>query len=244
MSINVELHTHTCHSHDSTLGKWFYLLMLKLRRIDVVAITDHNEIKGALKFKAFLERYSIKVIIGEEIFSSKGEIIGLFINTKISPGKSPRDTMIEIKKQGGIVYIPHPYDEKRYKTVLVEEEIQKNQDLIDVIEIHNGRNIKGYFSDIQLEIANRYSVAKAVGSDAHTFLELGRNYNVMEDFKGAQEFKDNLQSAQYVQRDCLQVAHHITKFARVFKLIKRGKYSELYRIINKKFGNRKQKVSR
>ena len=65
----------------------------------------------------------------KKYFSSKGEIIGLFINEKISPGKSPRDTMLEIKKQGGIVYIPHPYDEKRYKTVLVEEEIQKNLDL-------------------------------------------------------------------------------------------------------------------
>lgn len=125
----------------------------------------------------------------------------------------------------------------------MEEEIRKNLDLIDIIEVHNGRNIKGYFSEIQLEIANRYNATKAIGSDAHTFIELGRNYNVMEDFKSVQEFKDNLQSAQYVQQDCLQIAHHITKFARVFKLIKRGKYSELYRIINKKFGNRKQKIS-
>ncbi|WP_217579010.1 PHP domain-containing protein, partial [Mesorhizobium sp. GbtcB19] len=99
----------------------FYLLMLKLRKINVVAITDHDEIEGALKFKPFLEKHSIRVIIGEEIFSSKGEIIGLFINKKISPGKSPRDSMFEIKQQGGIVYIPQPYGEKRYKTVLVEE---------------------------------------------------------------------------------------------------------------------------
>lgn len=244
MGINVELHTHTCHSHDSTLGKWFYLLMLKLRRINVVAITDHDEIEGALKFKPFLEKHSIRVIIGEEIFSSKGEIIGLFINEKISPGKSPRDTMLEIKKQGGIVYIPHPYDEKRYKTVLVEEEIQKNLDLIDIIEVHNGRNIKRYFSEIQLEIANRYNTTKAIGSDAHTFIELGRNYNIMEEFNDdPQKFKENLKRAKYVQKECLQVAHHITKFARVFKLIKRGKYSELCRIINKKLGNRKQKIS-
>src|SRR5690606_3298386 len=102
----------------------------KVKKIDIVGITDHNEIKGAQEFKKFLEKFGIKVIVGEEIFSSKGEIIGLFLSEKIEPGMSPRDTMLEIKKQGGLVYIPHPYDEKRYKTVLAEEEIEKNSDLI------------------------------------------------------------------------------------------------------------------
>ena len=69
----------------------------------------------------------------------------------------------------------------------------KNIDLIDIIEVHNGRNIKRYFSEIQLEIANRYNTTKAIGSDAHTFIELGRNYNVMEEFNGdPQKFKENL----------------------------------------------------
>jgi predicted metal-dependent phosphoesterase TrpH len=240
MKIRVELHTHTQYSHDSLLNKWFYLLMLKLKRIKVVGITDHNEIEGAIKFKKFLERFGIRVIVGEEIFSSKGEIIGLFLKEKIAPGKSPRETMLEIKKQGGVVYIPHPYDEKRYKTVLPEEEIAKNLDLIDIIEVHNGRNIKDYFSHKQLEIATKYKKIQSIGSDAHTFFELGRNYNEMEEFVDKNDFLESLKYASYVKKNCIQISHHVTKFVRIIKLIRKGQFNEIFRIINKRYRRSKQ----
>ncbi|MFD9624841.1 PHP domain-containing protein [Peribacillus muralis] len=244
MKKKVELHTHTLYSHDSLLNKYLYLIMLKLRKINIVAITDHNEIKGAIIFKKFLEKYNIEVIIGEEIFTDKGEIIGLFITERIEAGLTPRSTMEEIKKQGGVVYIPHPYDEKRYKTVLKEEEIKNNIDLIDVIEVHNGRNIKPEYSERQLKIALKYKKIKSVGSDAHTFIELGRNYNIMDEFCNKEEFLISLNTASNIQKPCLKIAHKITKITRVVKMLRRGQFDELSRTINRRIRKRKQEVSK
>lgn len=236
----MEIHTHTKYSKDSMLNKWLYLLMLKFKRINVVGITDHNEIIGAFEYKKFLERFGILVIVGEEVFTNKGEIIGLFITKKVEPGLPVRQTMEEIKSQNGVVYIPHPYDEKRRKTVLPEQEISNNIDLIDIIEVHNGRNVKTYFSEKQLEIANRYPNAyQLVGSDAHTFIELGRNYNIIERFQNKDEFIKNLSNVTFVKNKCLLISHQITKCVRLFKLVGRGDFSEIYRIINKRIKREK-----
>jgi predicted metal-dependent phosphoesterase TrpH len=244
MNLKVELHTHTKYSHDSLLNKYFYLFMLKVKQIKIVGITDHNEIEGALEYKIFLGKFGIKVIVGEEIFTTKGEIIGLFLYKKIKQGLSPRETMFEIKKQGGLVYIPHPYDEKRYKTVLPENEIKNNIDLIDIIEVHNGRNIKEYYSEYQLKIAGIYPhITQVVGSDAHTFIEIGRNYNIIKEFNTKEEFIKNLKEAKLVKRNCLKTSHHMTKLVRVIKLLKKGQLNELYRIINKRFKRTKSKIS-
>ena len=140
--LKAEFHVHTRCSKDSMLGKYFILLICKIKKINCIAITDHNEIEGALKYRKLLQKYNIQVIIGEEIFTSDGEIIGLFLKEKISPKLSVKETIKQIKNQDGLVYVPHPYDEKRKKTVLKEEYIKEFSKEIDVIEIHNGRNIE------------------------------------------------------------------------------------------------------
>ena len=141
----IEFHVHTRFSNDSILGLFFILMMCKFRKIDCLVITDHNEIDGAIKYKEKLLKYGIDVIVGEEIFTKDGEIIGLFLNKKIEPYLSAEDTVKRIRKQKGLVYIPHPYDEKRYKTVITQEALEKISKDIDFIEIHNGRNIRSIF---------------------------------------------------------------------------------------------------
>lgn len=237
--IKFEVHTHTKYSKDSILGKLLYLIMLKLKEIDIIAITDHNTIKGGIEYKKFLEKYGIKVIVGEEIFTTKGEIIGLFLNEEIPPNLSPVETIKKIKEQDGIVYIPHPYDEKRYKTVLAIDEIEKNIDNIDIIECHNGRNISKNYSFIQEKIANNYKKFKLVGSDAHIFLELGRNYNVIERFNSKDELLKNLKEAEFVKRDYIKISHQVTKVVKLLKLLIKGEVSEIFGIIRKKCKRRK-----
>lgn len=232
--LKMEVHTHTKYSKDSSLNKYFYLLMLRLKGISVIGITDHNEIKGAVEFKKFLEKFNIKVIIGEEIFTTKGEIIGLFLNEKIEPFLSPEETIRKIKEQNGIVYIPHPYDKKRHKTVLSFEEIEKNQKDIDIIECHNGRNISLEYSKKQNEIAEKFKKLKMVGSDAHIFFELGRNFNLIKDFKNQEEFLKNLKEAEFHKKECIKISHQITKIIKILKLIKKGEFNEIFRIIRKK----------
>ena len=109
-----EFHVHTRYSKDSILSYWLLLLILKIKKINTVAITDHNEVAGALKYKDKFKKHGIELIVGEEIFTNKGEIIGLGLTTKIEPDLSPKETIKQIKEQNGIVYVPHPYDEKRY----------------------------------------------------------------------------------------------------------------------------------
>lgn len=232
--LKIEVHTHTKYSKDSSLNKYFFLLMMKFKGISVVGITDHNEIKGAIEFKKFLEKFNIKVIIGEEIFTNKGEIIGLFLNKKIEPFLSPKETIEKIKKQNGIVYIPHPYDEKRCKTVLSFNEIIKNEKNIDIIECHNGRNINLEYSKKQNEIAEKFKKLKMVGSDAHIFFELGRNFNLIKDFKNQKEFLENLKEIEFQKKECIKLSHQITKIVKALKLIKKGEFNEIFRIIRKK----------
>lgn len=216
MLSKLELHIHTIYSKDSLLPGWLLLLMCKIKKIKTIAITDHNEIRGAQKYAKKFKKHGIRVIVGEEIFSSEGEIIGLFLTNLIPAGLSAKETIQEIKKQSGIVYIPHPYDEKRYKTVIAKTALEENVNDIDMIEAYNGRNISTTFGEKQSQICTKYKKTKVVGSDAHTFYELGRNYCLIEDFT-KENFANKIKSATFCTKKCLNIAHFETKVARVLK---------------------------
>ena len=234
----IEFHIHTSASHDSMLSKYFILLMCKIKGINCIAITDHNEVKNAIQFKPFFQKKGIEVIVGEEIFTKEGEIIGLFLNQKIEPYMTLPDTIKEIKKQGGLVYVPHPYDGKRNKTVISYDDIKKNCNDIDFIECHNGRNIKESYSKKQDEIATSLNLRKIVGSDAHTFYEIGRNYCLVNSFE-KNKFISEIEKSDFKKRECIKFAHFNTKVVRLIKMIKGGKWNELSRIIDKKIRKRK-----
>ena len=218
----VELHVHTRFSHDSILPLWLLYLLCRLRKIDCIAITDHNEIKGALLFQ---QRYpKIKVIVGEEIFSSEGEIIGLFLHERVESNMTARETIEKIFEQDGLVYIPHPVDTKRYKTVLQYRALISNLDKIHCIEKFNGRTVLKKDVNQQSKIASATKLPSCVGGDAHTFYEIGRNYNIFKNpVNTKQDFLAQLPQANYQTSDCLPIAHQSTKFARAIKLIRAGK---------------------
>ena len=234
-----EFHVHTRISKDSTLSYWLLLLMLKIKKINTVAITDHNEVKGALKYKEKFKKHGIEIIVGEEIFTSKGEIIGLGLKEKIEPNLSPQETIKQIKNQKGIVYIPHPYDEKRYKTVLAEEEIKKHKDKIDFIEVHNGRNISSKYDEKQNEIAEKYKLTKIIGSDAHTFFELGRNYIITNNKITIDNLRVEYKNVSFKEKKCINLAHKWTRIARIITFISKGDFYGIIRIVKKKFNREK-----
>ncbi len=230
----IEFHVHTKFSADSFLGKYLLFLMCKFKKINCIAITDHNEIEGALKFKNFFEKHNINIIVGEEIFTKDGEIIGLFLKNKIFPNLSAEETVSQIKSQNGVVYIPHPYDEKRYKTVINPEALNRIYKNVDLIECHNGRNIKKEFSVKQNQIANKYNLIKVVGSDAHTFYEIGRNYCITSEVVTKNNIKEMINKSNFKMKKSIKFAHFNTRVVRLLKLIKGGKWNELSRIINKR----------
>lgn len=231
--VRAEFHVHTRFSKDSILNKYFLLLMCKIKKIDLLAITDHNEIKGALKYKPFFLKHKIEIIVGEEIMTKNGEIIGLYLNKKVSPNLSVKKTIEEIKKQGGLIYLPHPYDEKRHKTVLEEKYQEKYKNEFDFIEIHNGRNIKDEFDTKQKQIQKKLNIVPIIGGDSHTFFEIGRNYVVFE-YSGKENLKEAIKKANFHKSKCILFAHKITKIARIIKLIESGDISGIFRIVIRK----------
>lgn len=234
-----EFHIHTNASHDSLMSKRALLRSCKRANIDCVAITDHNEIKGALSFKPWLEARGVSVIVGEEIFSSEGEIIGLWLSDRIEPGLTPEETVAEIKQQDGAVYIPHPYDEKRYKTVLDRRALIRIADDVDCIEIHNGRNADNLYDDEQ-EMAYQEvskvnpSIKPIIGCDAHCFFEVGRNY-VMTEMPILRDcFPECLSMAKFEFSSCHRLAHSATRVARAVKMIKGGDFNGIARVLSRK----------
>lgn len=229
----IEFHIHTIASKDSLQNKYFLLFMCKLRKIDCIAITDHNEIYYAQKNKCFFEKHGLDVIVGEEIFTKDGEIIGLFLSDKILPNLSAKETVNEIKKQGGLVYIPHPYDEKRAGTVLSNSSLEKIKKYVDFMEVHNGRNYSSFFSDKQDEITQKYGFIPIVGSDAHTFYEVGRNYCVVDSID-KETLKHSIKKASLIKNKCIKFAHVNTKFVKLIKMLMKGDFYGITRIVNKK----------
>ena len=103
----IDLHCHSYGSHDGGLLASDIRAMLASNKLNTIAITDHDHIEAARKLKA---EFAEQIIIGEEITTSQGEIIGLFLKYKIKPMQSIYETINEIKSQGGLVYLPHPFD--------------------------------------------------------------------------------------------------------------------------------------
>ncbi|MEG6584316.1 PHP domain-containing protein [Dendrosporobacter sp. 1207_IL3150] len=190
--ITVEMHVHTCFSKDSLMSLQQLAAACKQKKIDCIAVTDHNTIRGAVAFRAAYPW--IKVIIGEEISTAEGEIIGYFLAEEIEPGLSAKETIRKIKAQGGLVCVPHPFDKKR-SGVLKHKALLENLSDIDIIEAFNGRNINHCSNIEAFRFAEEYGKLKSVGADAHTANELGRCQLRIDDFSGVQDFASKLKTA-------------------------------------------------
>ena len=235
------LHVHTSCSQDSILDKYLLLLMCCLYHIDCVAITDHNELRHALAWQGFFARHGVRIIPGEEVFTAEGEIIGLFLSQRIPAGLTPEQTVSEIRRQGGVVYVPHPFDQKRHRSVLRPEALQRIQQDVDCIEIHNGRNVEAWYDARQQAVCERVGALPVVGEDAHCFFEVGRNIIEMPSSQDTASFLQALRSPEVVfqRRPCIGLAHRVTKFVRLGKMIAKGDVHGIQRILYRRLGSGK-----
>lgn len=171
----IDLHTHSIVSHDGGISLEQYKKLLESKVLDCVAVTDHNDISLALELR---ETLGEKIIVGEEIMSLDGEIIGLYLNQRIEPGLSAAETVRKIRKQNGLVYIPHPFEtvrkglSKEGMTLLLSD--------IDIVEKFNAR---GRFRNRNTEIAQQpfANIVVASSSDAHCRFGIGTAYNVVSE---------------------------------------------------------------
>jgi predicted metal-dependent phosphoesterase TrpH len=199
--IDVDLHMHTDHSHDCATPVEVLLATARAQGLGAIAVTDHNEISGALQARAQARqsdaRPSVKVIVGEEVKTAdQGEVIGLFIERKIPRGLTLEETVAEIKAQGGVVYVPHPFD--RMHSVPDYENLLKILDDVDAIEVFNPRVAIASFNDEAARFAAKYRIPAGAGSDSHVAQGLGSARIRMRDFDGPAEFVQSLRDGEIV----------------------------------------------
>ena len=194
--IDVDLHMHTDHSYDCAPPVEVLLAHARARGLGAIAVTDHNEVSGAHEARAKAD--GVKVIVAEEVKTAgQGEVIGLFIEEKIPRGMTLQETIAEIKRQGGLVYVPHPFD--RLHSVPDYEHLLDVLDDVDAIEVFNPRVAIAEFNEEAVRFAAKYRIPAGAGSDAHVPQGLGSVRIRMRDFDGPDEFMAALRDADIVR---------------------------------------------
>jgi glycosyltransferase involved in cell wall biosynthesis len=195
--IDVDLHMHTDHSGDCATPVEALLGTAKAKGLGAIAVTDHNEISGALDAREKAD--GIKVIVGEEVKTAdQGEVIGLFIEEKIARGMTLQETIAEIKRQGGLVYVPHPFD--RLHAVPDYPHLLDVLEDVDAIEVFNPRVAISSFNEEAVRFADKYQIVCGAGSDAHVTAGLGSVRIRMRDFEGPEEFLESLRDADIIRK--------------------------------------------
>jgi hypothetical protein len=209
--MKADLHAHTHFSRDALTSVETFARRYERAGIDCVAVSDHNNIDGAL---AVREIAPFRVIVSEEIKSSEGEIIGLFLQDAIRKGLTPEDTVRAIREQGGLVLIPHPYDRLR-RSVLREQAIRRIMKDIDIIEVFNSRTTLRADLDRSRRLAEAHGKLVSAATDAHTPWEIGLAYTELPPFEGPGDFLVALGKGRIVGRRSFVGVHLLSTWAKL-----------------------------
>ena len=193
-----DLHLHTEHSWDCAVPVPELLDHAQEQGLGAIAITDHNVFTGAEEAVRLARGRNIVVIPGEEMKTTSGEVIGLFLQSHIAPGLSMGETIAAIRDQGGVVYLPHPFD--RLHTIPDASTLHRHLAEIDVLEVYNARLLFESFNDEALRFARKYNLTAGAGSDAHVLQGVGTGLVRMRAFETPEEFLISLRSAEVVRR--------------------------------------------
>jgi predicted metal-dependent phosphoesterase TrpH len=199
--IEVDLHMHTDHSGDCATPVDVLLRTARDRGLGAIAITDHNEVSGALEARRIAAETGddLKVIVAEEVKTAEqGEVIGLFIEEKIPKGLTMAETIAEIRAQGGLVYVPHPFD--RFHSVPDYEHLIEIVEDIDILEVFNPRVAVTAFNEEAERFARKYRIVPGAGSDSHVAQGLGSVRVRIHDFDGPAEFLEAMRDADITRK--------------------------------------------
>jgi predicted metal-dependent phosphoesterase TrpH len=193
--LRIDMHCHTRVSFDCVSGPADIVRTARARGLDRLVVTDHNEIDGALQLR---EAEPELIVVGEEVKTREGvDIIGIFLSELIPAGTPAFETCERIRAQGGVVYVPHPFDTRRSGGGILLDELVE---MIDVVEVHNSRSSAA--RNRQAEVwAERHGMAKGAGSDAHTLREIGRGVMEIPPFEETRDsFLASLASGRLTSR--------------------------------------------
>ena len=191
---------HTDHSPDCATPVEVLLETARDRGLGAIAITDHNEVSGALEARRIAEEMDdLKVIVAEEVKTAEqGEVIGLFLEEKIPRGMTMEETIAAIRGQGGLVYVPHPFD--RFHSVPDYEHLLDIVEEIDILEVFNPRVALTSFNEEAERFAHKYRIVPGAGSDSHVAQGLGSVRVRIHDFDGPAEFLEAMRDADITRK--------------------------------------------
>jgi len=216
--LSVEFHCHTIASKDSLTRPAALVDACQRKRIDRVIITDHNTIAGALAAQSLDPE---RVIVGEEIMTTRGEILAAFVTEEIPAGLSPQETIRRLKEQGAFISVSHPFDEFRKGAWKLGDLLEIIPD-VDAIEVFNSRCMLPRFNNAAKNFAEKHGLAGTVGSDAHAAFELGRGLMLLNPFNGPHEMRAALRSARAVTHPSPPWFHLVSRYASLRKKIRFG----------------------
>jgi predicted metal-dependent phosphoesterase TrpH len=197
--IVVDLHLHTNWSHDCSIEVDELLDHAEAEGLGAIAVTDHNVFGGALEAMERARGRKLVVIPGEEVKTDgQGEVIGLFLREEIPRGMSFADTVAAIRAQGGLVYVPHPFD--RMHAIPDPATLHHHLAEIDVLEVYNARLLFEAYNEEALRFARKYNLTAGAGSDAHVLPGIGTGAVRMRRFSGPEDFLVSLRSAEILRR--------------------------------------------
>jgi predicted metal-dependent phosphoesterase TrpH len=197
--ILADLHLHTSWSADCSVEVEDLLDHAESAGLGAIAVTDHNVFGGALEAVELARGRNLIVIPGEEVKTDgQGEVIGLFLSEEIPRGMSFADTIAAIKAQGGLVYLPHPFD--RMHSIPDPATLHRNLGDVDVFEVYNARLLFEAYNDEALRFARKYNLLMGAGSDAHVPQGLATGGLRMRAFDGRDEFMLSLRTAEILRR--------------------------------------------
>ena len=193
--VKLDLHTHSILSHDGGISLDEYSNVLLSGILDCIAITDHDNIQFAHKLR---QRLGERIIVGQEIKTREGEMIGLFLQKKIPSGLSALETAKKIRQQRGLVYIPHPFETKR--SSMQQETLTALLGYLDIIEAFNARGFLRGKAKEAARFASQKKLAMAASSDSHSLQGLGSAFSVIEEIPLATTLVALLQKGKLEKR--------------------------------------------
>lgn len=211
--IRVDCHNHTYYSPDSILSPATMLRRAKQRGLNVIAVTDHNTVRGGLVARELAtKRYpEQRIIVGEEVRTADGEVLGLFLSKDIPRDLSAVETIERIHSQGGLAGAPHPFDP--YRSGLRKAGLGLVEGKLDFIEGLNARMVRGENNDQAQDYAKTRGLPMSAASDAHSPREVGRCYVEMPDFETPAQFLESLRAGKQRGRLSSPLIHLVSRYA-------------------------------
>ena len=214
MFFQIDFHCHTFASKDSLTTTESLIAAARRKGLDRLVVTDHNTIAGALAARALDPE---RIIVGEEIKTTRGEILAAYVSEEIPRGLTPLETIQRLRDQGAFISVSHPFDIRSGAWALGD--LLEIAPLVDAIEVFNARIMKPDANTLATEFARQHSLPGTVGSDAHAAFELGVACLEVAQFEGPDGLRQIIRQGQVRGRVSPFWVHFASYYARWRKMV-------------------------